>query len=506
MAKLPIYQQQTRAKSSLATPQSFGSQIGQAMSQFGQTVSKLGQVVQKAKDAERVARRDAYYAQSSAILEGEVQKINADPEWNNHDDAYEKTIESMKKDAQTFFGNDSTSYQLWEKDFAPNVIKGGTSVQLASLKMQKVENTVRVDETIDIMAGMTANAKDDVEVKIWNQKTLDMLNNQVENGLMTEAEKLKKYDDYVDAVQGTKIRQLIRDNPTEAYTRLADGDDPLFKNMDSEKKEVWINRTIKANEMMLKKEDIELRRAERKQQQAEKEAQHELSKQAEVLAVNDELTMDWLVKNQSAMSSADFRYYSNKLNGEEELKSSNRIYASLSDRILKGEDVDDEIETAFINNEISWAYRNSLLNIKKATKGKVPTAYKMNRDYVSRTFGDDAVIDIKHAARKANALKEMDDFAFEHPDASKKTYDDKAKEILNRWMLEPAQYDFFNLPNLKYGPSIPTPQMDFGVIGKNTRDAYKNGEITEKEFNDEVKLLKQYKDAADVINNTGVTQ
>jgi hypothetical protein len=77
MAKLPVYQQQTKVSGAKATGVDFGSQVGQATSQLGTTLNQIGDnIIQRNEVIDRVRQANSF--DQGTLQEFEAWKTNED--------------------------------------------------------------------------------------------------------------------------------------------------------------------------------------------------------------------------------------------------------------------------------------------------------------------------------------------------------------------------------------------------------------------------------------------
>ena len=494
-----MYQRRVTPQAPEATAQQFGSGVAAAQGDMGQTIGNLGNVLLKAEDAKRTSARNTFYANSTAMLDQKIEEIKFGSDWRAKEGLYKKAIEDMHKQAKDYFGTDQNSYQLWTKDFTPNVIKGETKVMLNRIELMSQEAEVDLDNNLTIFSNQAAQTDNPVEQQIWRQKAHDAIRDDLTNGFINQKEADGKFEKFEENVQSAKIRQLIRVDPVTAYDRLQDPGDPIFGSMKAEKKEIWVARATSAYEQDLRKQDIEERRLERLAAAARKERENELSSEIDVRFSEGTITMDWLTANRNQMNPTDFRYAVNKLDSGIDATTNNTAFVSLSTRIADGEDVSREIDNALINGDIDRSYHQTL---RAQMQTEFDPVFKESMNYLRGHYAGEEVIELGERTRLANAIKELNDYRFENPAASRDQYYKKADEILKRWSFNPAQIELFSLPRLVFSEAktVQTPD-EIPIVALKTKQAFDNGDISKEIYLREVELLKKYQRIFGIINS-----
>jgi len=499
MAKLPIYTQKYQPDARRAAAEDFGAIEGRAKSGFGQALGQLSEVFARSEDAANDARKQSVDAMAQAKLIELRHRVSNDPEYDLHGDKYQKGVEEIKLWAQEQIGDDAT-YGIWQPTFEPHVIREGVKLSTSTIKMQVTDAQANTQSTLNTLTSLASETDSPTEKRIYIDKGLKSIQAQEDAGIYTPAEALKAKNDFLSDVAGAEIRREIRLDPNTAYMRLQDSGDPINKGLTPEKREVWISRAVKAYEADLRKQDINERRLERKAEKADKIRADELSKEAMTLLANDDLDLDWLEENRSKMYPADYRYYMDKLEGIEESEDVSLYYVELDNAAKDGRDVRADADMAYLGGNISKEQRDHVVRV---VENGFNTNAKMAQDLLETSFGKDETIEIPGMrVRKAKAMLELNRYIQDNPGRTTTEYVEKAESILKDYHWTPSAMDIFSLPRLRFGPDIPTPNMDLTSIATKTKEALINGDISDEDFAGQVQLLKQYKQAIENSNKS----
>lgn len=500
--KLTNYRQKYVTGGQRASAADFGAAKYQSVENFSGSLAQLNNVLLAAERTEQIRERHSITVEANARLTNEINTIGRLPNWKDHQKAYNQAVEDITGWGEDQL-DDSSSFDIWQRDFSEHVVRGNVKIKTQSLNVLKEATRAQNERDLQTLAITASQASNPVEKSMAVEYGKILLQNQLEGGMLTHTEHQKLVKDFLEEVVGADIRALIRQNPVEAVNRLQDPTDPLVSKLSAVAREIWIDRAISAYEQFLRHQDIEQRRIERQIDKAQIKLAKQLSKQADTLAAEDQLTADWLFEHRAELNPTDYRYHLETLTQTKTAFRENVTYIQLSNQAIDGEDIRELADRALLQGDISKDYREKLHDMVEQRIGQTVPWAKSTRNLINLHFGSDEILKAipGGAQRKAEALFAWDKWIDENREtATSIEGEKKAREILQGWQWKPAVMDLFSRERLRYGPDIMTPNMDLAIIAERTIDAYQNGMINSQEFQDEVKKLKTIKEAIKNLN------
>lgn len=501
--KLPIYQQKYALRAQRATGTDFGAPQAEATAQFAGGVSELNAIMEQASQLADQQRRNSVMIEAVARLNEKIEEIGQLPDWVEHNKRYDTTVKEVTQWAERQLA-DTRNFTRWQRDFASYAVRGRIRVKTQSLKVLKQATLAQNEKDLQTLASIAAQTDDSMEKQIAIEHGRDLLQQQLDSGIITHRERQQIEKAFLDDVAGAEIRALIRQHPVNAVKRLHDPKDPLTKQFDTAEREIWIDRALNAYEQDLRHQEIEARRQERIAEKARTKLAKTLAVQADTLSANDELTADWLYEHIHEMNTTDYRYHLERLTRQEREHNNNLSYVHLSDLAVQGVDVRQEADSALLYGDLSKDRRDKLHQLIERDIGKTVPWSQSTRQYINNHFGSDEILKAipGGAQRKAEALFEWDKWISDHYNAATaQEGEEKAREILNNWQWKPTIMELFASERLRYGPDILTPNVDLSAIGLRTKQAYEKGEITKETMQEESRKLRRLSEIISRINN-----
>lgn len=499
--KLPIYRQKYGVQQKRASGVASNTAM-RALDTFAGALDNFNNALQLVGEKESKRRRNSVTAQALADLNEAIDEIQRSPDWSTHTDRYEEAITTITKKAVAGL-KDEREASLWERDFKPHFMKGRIKVKAQSLAMLK-EN-ISADNTRDlrILANAASFAQDPMDKSIIVDHGRQLLQQQLDDGLLSPTEHESIESSFFKDVSVANLRALIRERPTEAVKQLQDPETREFDHFSAAERQVWVDQAIQAYEHQLKQQEIEEARTERLTLKAEQDLQKSLSKQADMMAAEGQLTAGWLYENADFMSKSDFRYHLERLGSDNEEHNNDLAYIRLSDRAMEGDDIREEANVAMLYGDLSKDRRDRLHSIVDGRTGKTKPWSATLRSFINNYFGSDEILKAipGGAQRKAEALFEWDKWIHDNIDqADMVTGEEMARNIIQSWQWKPVILDFFTKQRLRYGPDILTPDIDLSEVARRTQDAYERGEISTEIYKQEVKKIKILNEAKNKVD------
>ncbi len=261
--------------------------------------------------------------------------------------------------------------------------------------------------------------------------------------------------------------------------------------------------------------NTEAERERKATERALKAAQTENALGLWVALAQDELTMETLIEQKDNISLIEFEKLEKIISREEAETDNDPVWNDLFDRMYAGEDVNDDILRAHEQGDIirstaaSMLAKNREINRTPDTRaglGRPRTPYDRHRKFMRDKLGARTVLtkfDFALEGRLADATREYDDFAIEHPSATAEDFRIRSDEIVFR-------YSRFQLEGTILGLKFP-----FGITNKKIQEitaddllvaaqkleaAHRSGKRTLAEFNREKLNLKRWTDALTLFN------
>lgn len=234
-----------------------------------------------------------------------------------------------------------------------------------------------------------------------------------------------------------------------------------------------------------------------------------------VSLAQDELTMEDLIEQKNNISLIEFEKLEKILSREEAETDNDIVWNDLFDRMYSGEDVNDDILRAHEQGDIvrstaaSMLAKNREINRTPDTRaglGRPRTPYDRHRKFMRDKLGARTALtkfDFALETRLADATREYDDFAIEHPGASATDLRNKSDEIVSRYSRFQLEETILGL-KLPFGitdkPIQDIKADDLAIAAQRLQAAYRAGRRTLVEFNREKLILKRWADALTLFN------
>lgn len=481
----------------------------EGLTQLTDSTQSLMRTIRQLEQADQLRHRQSVSIQAQNLLADEIDRISRLPNWNSYEPEYEQALSDIDDWALGEF-QDSDDYQRWTDDFKSAKLIGRIKIRRAAVMQQSVTTLSQTKNDLNMVANLVASADDELDRQLYMEEGYSLVEQQVRNGLLTVPQKDALIDTLENDVIEATLRREIRNQPDIALARLQDFDDALLSKMKSKDRQIWIDRAVTAYEQRLREGEAERKRRNAEADKERKLLEREIAKTAAALDYKNELNIDWLFENQAVMRPADFKYYLERLSDEAGEVLENQIYTQLSERAINGEDVRDEVDRAFSSRQIGKSHRDGIHDIVTGQMGQKSLKAIATRKMIATTFGSDEILSsIPGAtARKAEALYAWDKWVIANPDKvdEGEQAEQKAREILKSWQMYPTTLEFFRMKRLRYGPPINSPDMDLKEIANRTVEAFKQGEITRDQLNEEVETLKLLQQLQQEIQNVGTIE
>lgn len=219
----------------------------------------------------------------------------------------------------------------------------------------------------------------------------------------------------------------------------------------------------------------------------------EVVKNGDKLLAEGRLSSGWIEQNRNALSKEDYRYFYNKLKGDDEDgPRDSMLYADLRERAGLGQDVRAEAREALRRKQIGSSDYDRIVGEVESER---PGWYKRGSQFISTSAAvSDLNPDPAAAQRKAEMLDDWNLWSIENPKATDTEAQTAYKRIVDEYAI--INLDQFTLTKRmpKYlvgGRAAP----DIDASEDATVRAYESGEIDRNEFERQSALLSEWRQA-----------
>lgn len=503
MPRFDIQQSQSVINPAQATTQTFGGDgglraLGGAISQAGQ---QLGQVMQSAKragDAQKLAN-----AQSSASsrLQQLSFDLENDPDYESHEQKYQDGVKLINEDVAKQLGDKRLS-GIFKQDFEPITQKHGFEVQRGVISKQRDQAKADLTNTNQSYSTLAARALDETERDYYLTQGRVAIRTQQQAGVISAVEAERLDQQFTDNIALADVRELVRTDADAAVDELLNPDGQ-FSGLDENKRQIWVERAISAQEANTKAELANEARFQREIDQEQKVIEEQTAKDGDTMLAQDQLTTDWVLQNEEDLSKSDFRYFLKQLSGEAGGgRTQPIVFADLYERSGGGEDVRTEARQFLVEGRLSQADYTKIVNRVEGEQieGQIPSWFKRGEQFINTSMGaDEALIDVGGRINKANSIDEWRRWSENNPNATDSEAQAEYKDIVNRYTVIDWNNISTTLPQTKFFSGT-RQQPDIGTTFNNLKLALDTGQIDQAEFNSQIVLLNRWKKAFDRIS------
>lgn len=239
---------------------------------------------------------------------------------------------------------------------------------------------------------------------------------------------------------------------------------------------------------ILIEEEQQAARAERQRRQLS----DDMAKEGDRLFATGGLTPAWIERNRNVLDAGDYRYFYTKLRGGESGPGNPMLYADLRDRAGRGEDVREDARKALQKGQIGTSDYDRILG---EVEGGRPGWYKRGKDFISTSAAvSDLNPDPAGAQRKAAMINDWDDWSRANPKAT----EEQASQAYQRIVREYAIVDYSKMALMKRSPQFLAGTRnapDFDATELATVKAFDEGRITQAEFEQQARLIKEWRES-----------
>lgn len=415
----------------------FGGAQAEALEQRGQLVRQVGgALAEVASDEERLyaARQKARVGRQAAELAAGDDELalrfETDPDLDTQEERFEKDRADRLRAAQAQLP-DEFHELLEERAFASGAhtrgrIRAGITrrrledsrADLAEAGRQESDRAARATspgQRDQIREGFRGDVSAQQEAGVLNQAQADALLREFDRG-----------------VSGADVREMIAADPLRALSEMQDPQSAMLRGYDAEEVEVWKERALDAYRQQLGEQRAARAEVRANLERAEKDAREAAMRGViDAAAGGDPAALAaQLQQNRDLLSPEQYEQGRKWLrNGSFATQRTNpQLYIELSNQAARGVPVGPVADEAVVQGLLSASDRDKLLRL---SQGKRFDGARNLLEAPTRRGVLDKY-DPTKSLRDAEMLKEFDDWAIEHPEATSKEAADQAYGMLQR--------------------------------------------------------------------------
>lgn len=497
MPRFDIQEQQTI----IGTPQAAAGTFGgdQGLTALGRSVSNLGDVLAHAKKARESQKIANASAQASSQLQQLSFDLENDPDFDTHQERYDLGVQDIHRQVKESL-NDDRLFGIFKQDFEPITLKQGFEVQRGVISRQRDQAKADLTNTTQAYSTLAARSLDETERDHYLTQGRVAIQTQLQEGILTAVEAEKLDQDFTDNIQLADIRELIRVDADTAVDELLNPNGE-FSGLDENRRQIWIERAISAQEANTKARLADEARQQRELDNEQKELEEATAKDADILLAQGELTSNWVIENEDNLSKQDFRHFLNRLSGATgRITTSPFIFSDLYERSGSGENVKDEARQFLVSGQMSQSdYEKIVKRVEdEEIEGQVPSWFKRGEAFINTSLkpsdlNEDAFAKVRHA----DAVNEWRVWAENHPNVSFEEAEKEYKRLVDGALLLNLENQLAgkNQPRFFSGDRTKMTLENVVQTMQKTQQALDSGQLDESEFKREIMKLREFKRA-----------
>jgi hypothetical protein len=235
---------------------------------------------------------------------------------------------------------------------------------------------------------------------------------------------------------------------------------------------------------ILSEEDAQVRRQEHQQ----KLAADATAKNGDKLFAQGQLTSAWIEAHRNTLDAQDYRYFYGKLTGNGEGPRDASTYADLREAAGRGEDVRADARRALQSGAIRSSDWDRIIGEVEQQR---PGWYPRGKQYITNMAGVSELNPDPSAKQTLGTmLDQWDDWTTSHPKATDKEAQAAYQDLVTHNML--VQRAGLPMPRFSVGNRF---DLDLQNTAKATIKARDAGQLAPDEYQRQMQILKQWKDA-----------
>lgn len=376
MAKLPYYQQQVTQRAFSAGPAPVDTLGAKALNQLAQGAAQLAGAVGAANERES----QTYVAETRNNATVEYTQYAADlaisaKTGQEYMEGIASFSESRKQAAIDGAPNSiaaEAASQYWNT--FDSQIKQNAITKSAQINAQHASDTF--NNTLDIAKTSVYLQPDSFELQMSN------ITEELNTLKIPESQKEQLISNMRKDLTRSKVLGFINNDPYKAVAELSKGDQGLS----AQDHESLTRTAVQAKSSAEASFEAQQKRVDKEVNEMEKKVNEATAKDGYEMAMNDQLTGEWLSQNRENMTQADYKYFTNKLeNPSVGTKTDVPTYAAAYNMALDTPQAAKEFaHKALLSGDLSISDYNGINALAdKNGKGELPSAYKQASSYIS---------------------------------------------------------------------------------------------------------------------------
>ncbi len=496
MARIPTFEQlgnQTPNPSQGAASVP-GSTAGiDAIGQLASIGAELATQVVKNDRALKVASNTTNASMELENYAFELKKNDRD--YDTQFDRYQNFVKETDKKYQKLFDKDIAGYQTFKQNFGELAFKKGFDIRGNAITGQLDRQKGDVNLTLSTLSELAVQG-DDAQRNEVGVKAQLLLNDAVQNGVLTSDESTKAFLGFRDQSVSALVRRDILSDPDQAAQKLLLGQ---YEGLSSEKQMMWLEKANAQAEARQRQSNVDEDRLYRDQERAEKRTQQEMSKAGDKLLSTGQLTPDWIERNRDNIGEGDYRYFYKQLREGETGTTNTNIYTNLMLRASNGEDVRDAARGELHSGNLQLKDFDKLVvrAEKNSPQADVPNWYKRGESYIKETLRvSDMNPDPSAPQRLANAMDEWNTWVDQNKDAKPEDAQKAYRRITDDYQLIKSTTTTLSAPTPTYMVGSRA-AINIDETEAKTVEAFQSNKISEQEFKRQSLLIQQWRQAAE---------
>lgn len=458
-------------------------------------------VAEKVASNERAMKVNTLATQAGMELENYVFELTKkDRDYSTQFERYTAFAEDLDKRYKQQFSGDQVGYNAFKADVGELVFKKGFTVRSNALTgqidLQKGQLTLNMQTLSEL-----AVQGDDEQREMVKTKANLFLADAYKNGVVDAKELATLQTKFTDDVVSAQVRRDILEDPDVAAQRLLMGE---YSGMTGERQMMWLEKANQQSEARQRGAIAAMDRDRREMERAEKRAQESMAKAGDKLLFSGDMTPEWLESNRDNLDESDYRYFYKALHTGAEGFTDTGIYSDLRMRASDGEDIRDEARQFLRKGQLKPADYDKLVSRAERNAGgsSIPNWYKRGEKFIDRMLAtSDLNPDPATMQRKAVAMDEWADWAANNPNPTIEEAERVYKSLTQQYMM----LDTSNMTLLKPVPKMAVggrANLDINATKTATVQAFKAGQMTEAEFEEQAALIKEWEQSINQMNQS----
>jgi hypothetical protein len=467
----------------------------QGLAQLGQALGEVGGVIKDAYDHSKATAALSAAQKEAQDFQLQLQNGGIDPETNEpmpppppeqHKQLFDSEIARINEKYQSKLSN--RSLRMFNESFTEFSNRQGLSIQSGAIDLMQSKARANNDMALEQSARNFVNESNPLVKSTIQKDALTTIADLEERHIYTPQQALAARTKYAGDTAGGSILKIMKQSPLDVVKAIDSGE---FNELPADTLQRYRNQAIAQD------------RADRLERKKQKDTQDATFKSALDMASNPKgstLTLDWIHANRENLDKEDYKAAIKLSTGEGVNKPSNRfIQADLFIRAQTGDDVSIEAQSHFLRGDLNtedWKAIQSAVEThsigfqannwgqngaKYIKEGMIPKG--------GMAKPDDNVV-------AADALMDWSNWVKNNPKATSEQGAAEAKRIVDQRLLLNVHnmITSFRLPRYFTGNRG---EMNMETLGKSydaTVEAHDKGELTDYDFGEEMKKIRDFKD------------